>query len=62
MDSLCMIMHVTTICTPCIAIMLVTHICIFAIDHTEPWHEEPPEPAPVEGGNYEQDQDKPQYI
>jgi hypothetical protein len=62
MDRLCMIMHLTTICTPCIAIMLVSHTCIFAIEHAEPGHEEPPEPAPVEGGDYEQDQDKPRCI
>jgi hypothetical protein len=42
--------------------MLVSHTCLFMIDHVEPAHEEPPEPAPVEGGNYEQDQGKPRYI
>jgi hypothetical protein len=55
MDRLCMIMHLTTLCTPCIAIILVSHTCIFAIDHAEPGHEEPLELAPVEDGNYEQD-------
>jgi hypothetical protein len=58
MDKLCIIMQHITICIQCIAIMLVSHTCIFAIDHAEPGHEEPPEPAPVEGGNYRQDQDK----
>jgi hypothetical protein len=58
MDKLCMIMHLTTLCTLCIAILLVSHTYIIAIDHVEPGHEEPPEPAPVEGGNYEQDQGK----
>jgi hypothetical protein len=62
MDRLCMIMHLPTICTSCITIMLVSHTCLFMIDHVEPAHEEPPEPAPVEGGNYEQDQGKPRCI
>jgi hypothetical protein len=59
MDRLSMVMHLTTLCAPCIAIMLVSHTCIIAIGHAEPGHEEPPEPAPVEGGNYEQDQASP---
>jgi hypothetical protein len=58
MDMLCMIMHLITLCTPCIAIILMSHTCIFAIDHAEPGHEESSELAPVEGGNYEQDQSK----
>jgi hypothetical protein len=58
MDRLCMIMRLTTLCTPCITIMFVSHTCIFAIDHAEPGHKEPSEPAPVEGGTYEQDQGK----
>jgi hypothetical protein len=62
MDRLCMIMHLTTLCTPCIAILLVCYTCIIVIYHVEPGHEEPPEPAPVEGGNDEQDQDKPRCI
>jgi hypothetical protein len=57
-----MIMHLTTLCTPYIAIMLVSHTCIFVIDQVEPRHEEPPEPAPIEGGNYKQDQGKPWCI
>jgi hypothetical protein len=56
MDRLSMIMHLTTLYAPCITSILVSHTCIIAIDHAEPGHEEPPELAPVEGGNYEQDQ------
>jgi hypothetical protein len=48
-----------TLCTPYIAFMLVSHTCIFAIDHAEHGHEEPPEPAQVEGVNTKQDQGKP---
>jgi hypothetical protein len=33
--------------------MLVSHTCIITIDHTEQGHVEPPEPAPVEGAEYE---------
>jgi hypothetical protein len=33
----------------------VSHTYIFAIDHAEQRLEEPPEPAPVEAGNHEQD-------
>jgi hypothetical protein len=62
MDRLCMIMHHTTLCTPYIALMLVSHTCIFTIDHAEQGHEEPPEPAPVESANFEQDQVKLQCI
>jgi hypothetical protein len=62
MDRLCMIKHVTTLCTPCIAIMLVPHTCMFVIDHAEQGPEEPPEPAQVKGANPEQDQGKPQCI
>jgi hypothetical protein len=62
MDRLCMIMHLTILCTPCITIMLVSHTCIFVIDYAEPGHEESLKPAPVEAGNYEQDQGKPQCI
>jgi hypothetical protein len=58
MDRLCMIMQHTTICTPYIALMLVSHTCIFVIDHAEQGHEEPPELAPIEGTNFEQDQGK----
>jgi hypothetical protein len=57
-----MVMHLTTLCIPCIGILLLSHTCIFAINHAELGHEEPPDPAPVEGGKYEQDQGKPQCI
>jgi hypothetical protein len=62
MGKLCVIMQHTTLCTPCIAFILVSHICIFAIDHAEPGREETTEPAPVEAGNYEQEQGKPRCI
>jgi hypothetical protein len=58
----CIVMQHTTLCTPCIAFILESHICIFAIDNAEPGREETPEAAPVEAGNYEQDQGKPQCI
>jgi hypothetical protein len=57
-----MITQHITLCTPYIAFMLVSHTCIFAIDHTEQGHEEPPKLAPVEGANIEQEQDKPRCI
>jgi hypothetical protein len=60
--KLCLSMLYTTIFTPCIAFMLVAHNCIFAIDHAEQGRVEPPEPALVEGADYEQDQGKPQCI
>jgi hypothetical protein len=62
MDRLCMIMHRTTLCTPCIANMLVSHTCIFAIDHAEQGSEEQPEPAQVEGVDPEKDQGKSRCI
>jgi hypothetical protein len=34
---------------------MMSHPCIFVIDHAEPEREEPPEPAQVEGVNTEQD-------
>jgi hypothetical protein len=54
MGKLCMIMHLTTLCTPYIAFMLVAHTCIIAIGHEEQGFEELPEPAPVKAGNHEQ--------
>jgi hypothetical protein len=48
--------------TPYIAFMLVSHTCIFAIDHVEQGPKEPPEPAPVEEANIEQEQGKTQCI
>jgi hypothetical protein len=60
--KLCISMHLISLCTLCIAFMLMTHTCIFVIDHVEEERVEPPEPAPVEGADYEQDQSKPQCI
>jgi hypothetical protein len=62
MIKLCMIMQHSTLCTPCNAFMLASHACIFTIDHAEQGHEEPPEPAQVEGVISKQDQGKPQCI
>jgi hypothetical protein len=55
MGKLCISMHLITLCTPCIAFMLVTHGCIFEIDHAEQGRVEPPESVPVETADYEQD-------
>jgi hypothetical protein len=54
-----MITQYIILCTPCIEFMLVSHTCIFAIDHTEQGHEELPEPAQFEGANSNQEQGKP---
>jgi hypothetical protein len=62
MVKLHMIMQYITLCTSCIVIILVSHICIFAIHHAEQGREEPLEPAQVKGVNYEQDQGKPRCI
>jgi hypothetical protein len=62
MRRLCIIMQHTTLCIPCIKIMLVSHTCMLAIGHADQGPEETPEPAPVEGVNLEQDQDKPRCI
>jgi hypothetical protein len=62
MGKLCLIMQHATLCTPCIAFMLVSHTCVFAIGHAEQRLEEMLEPAPVEGINPEQDQGKSQCI
>jgi hypothetical protein len=62
MGKLCMIMHLITLCTSCIAFMFVAHTCIIVIGHEEQGHEESPEPAPVEAGNHEQDQGKPVHL
>jgi hypothetical protein len=53
MGKLCMIMHLTTLCTLCIAFMLVAHTCIIAIGHEEQGLEEPSEPAPNEASTDE---------
>jgi hypothetical protein len=42
--------------------MLLSNTYTFAIDHAEQGRVEPPEPAPVEDADYEQDQGKPQCI
>jgi hypothetical protein len=62
MGKLCTIMQHITLCTPCIAFMLMSHTCIFVIDHAEQGHDELPESAPVVGADYEQDQGKPRCI
>jgi hypothetical protein len=59
MSELCISLHFTTLCTPCIAFMLGAHTCTFAIDHVEQGRVEPPEPTPVEIADYKQDQGKP---
>jgi hypothetical protein len=59
MGKLCMSMFHTTLCTPYIIIMLVSHTCILTIGHAEQRPEETLELAPVEAGNHEQDQGKP---
>jgi hypothetical protein len=58
MGKVCISMHLTTFSTPCIASMLASHTCTFAIDHAEQGRVEPPEPAPVETADHEQDQGK----
>jgi hypothetical protein len=72
--KLCISVHFTARCTPCIAFMLVAHTCTFVIfmlvahtctfviDHVELGRMEPSEPALVEIADYEQGQDKPQCI
>jgi hypothetical protein len=47
---------------PCIALTLASHTYTFVIDHVTQGRVEPPEPAPVEGADYEQDQGKPECI
>jgi hypothetical protein len=46
-------MHHVTLYTPCIALVVLTYTCIFAIYHVEHRLEEPPTPAPVEAGEHE---------
>jgi hypothetical protein len=57
-----MIMQHSTLCTPCIAFMLVSYIGIFVIGHAKQGQEEPPKPAQVEGVNSEHEQGKPRFI
>jgi hypothetical protein len=51
-------MHYIALCTPCIAIMLESHSCTFALDPAEPVPKKQQEPAPIEDANPEQDQGK----
>jgi hypothetical protein len=62
MVKLLMIMHLIILCTSCIAFMLVSQTYVFEIDPAEQGHEKPPEAAPVEGTNTEQEKGKPQCI
>jgi hypothetical protein len=62
MGKLCISMWLIFLCTLCIAFMLVAHGCIFAIDHAEQGRAEPPEPAPIETADFEEDQGKPWCI
>jgi hypothetical protein len=62
MVKLLMTMQHITLCTLCIAFILVSHTCIFVIAHVEQGREEPSELAPVEYANPEQDQSKPRCI
>jgi hypothetical protein len=62
MVKLLIIMQHITLCTPGIAFILVSHTCIFLIDHVEQGREEPSEPAPIEDVNPKQDQGKPRCI
>jgi hypothetical protein len=59
MGKLCIIMQHTTLCTLCIAFILVSHTCIFAKDHAEQRRAEPPEPAPVESAYYKKTKARP---
>jgi hypothetical protein len=46
MSRIHLIMHYIALCTPCIALLLVSHTCaFFAIDHAELELEEPTEQA-----------------
>jgi hypothetical protein len=62
MGKLCISMHFTARCTPCIAFILVSHTCTFVIDHVKQGRVEPPKPAPIETADYEQDQGNPRCI
>jgi hypothetical protein len=56
------IMQHITLCTSCIAFMLVSHTCIFTIEHAEQGLKETSELAQVEDVNPKQDQGKPGCI
>jgi hypothetical protein len=58
----CACMHLTTLCTSCIALLFMAHMCIFVIDHVEHGLEKLLEPAPVETADFEKDQGKPRCI
>jgi hypothetical protein len=62
MVKMLMVVHHIILCTPCIASIMVSHTCLFVIDHAQQGHKEPPEPAQVEGANSEQEQGKPRCI
>jgi hypothetical protein len=62
MVKLLMIMQHITLCIPCIAFMLLSFSSIFAIDHAEQGHEEPPKPGQVESADIDQEQGKPRCI
>jgi hypothetical protein len=57
-------MHHIALCTPCIALLLVSDTCALALDPAEHGPEEPQEPAQAEEPNsdQEQEQGKPQCI
>jgi hypothetical protein len=55
-------MHHITLCTPCIALLLVSYTCAFALDPAEQGPEEPQEPVQAEETNPEQEQGKPRCI
>jgi hypothetical protein len=62
MVKVLIVMQHITFCTPCTVFMLVSHTCVFVIDHAKQGHEEPLEPTQVEGANFEQEQGKPRCI
>jgi hypothetical protein len=62
MGNLCISLRLIILCTPCITSLLVAHTYTFVIDPVEQGRVEPPEPAPIEGVNYKQDQGKPRCI
>jgi hypothetical protein len=50
--------HLTALCTPCIGLVFMAPMGIFAIDHAAHGREEHREPSPVETADIEQDQGK----
>jgi hypothetical protein len=62
MGKLCISMYLISLCTPCITLVFMSPTCIYAIYHAEHGRVEPPEPAPVEAADFEQDQGKPRCI